>query len=147
MLMLVRGMLKYIYSSFAPNADKMAVDLLKTADRYCTDSLKIDCELLLCEMLRNETMNIRCTVDLLHLADTHNATRLRVCCMHPLFAHSTMIIKLWKDSVQRIPTLSLLNSFVCEYNITKQMKEEFSNTKYRLLPRVENTLAIAITSI
>ena len=105
----VREMLMYIYTDTAPNANKMAADLLAAADKYDLGRLQ-----LICEDVLSRELNVNNIVEVLELADEHNAEHLKKRCMEFLHMHAAEIAKSpnWKAVKQSNPAFHLLDCYI-----------------------------------
>ena len=70
------AILTYIYTGKVNDIDKTAYDLLPKANEYQLEGLKATCEEALIKALTSQTV-----IDILLMADTHNAQNLRESCM------------------------------------------------------------------
>jgi len=91
---LMEETLTFIYTGKAPNVDQMASELLFPADKYQLDHLKLMCEEVLCRNVKVENV-----VDVLVLADKHNANQLKTVCLKFIATHAseTMQTPSWKS--------------------------------------------------
>ena len=91
---LMEETLTFIYTGKAPNVDQMASELLFPADKYQLDHLKLMCEEVLCRDVKVENV-----VDVLVLADKHNANQLKTVCLKFIATHAseTMQTPSWKS--------------------------------------------------
>ena len=72
----MKTILTYMYTGKVENIDKSALDLLPKAEEYQLEGLKVMCEEALSKMLTAETV-----IDVLVMADTHNAQNLKQSCL------------------------------------------------------------------
>jgi len=91
---LMEETLTFIYTGKSPNVDEMASKLLFPADKYQLDHLKLMCEEVLCRDVKVENV-----VDVLVLADKHNANQLKTICLKFIATHAseTMQTPSWKS--------------------------------------------------
>ena len=91
---LMEETLTFIYTGKSPNVDEMASELLFPADKYQLDHLKLMCEKVLCRDVKVENV-----IDVLVLADKHNANQLKTICLQFIAtnASETMQTPSWKS--------------------------------------------------
>ena len=70
------AILTYMYTGEVNNVDRIAYDVLPKAEEYQLEGLKVTCEAALSKVLAAHTV-----IDVLLLADTHNAQTLRQSCL------------------------------------------------------------------
>ena len=80
--------LTYMYTGKVENIDKVACELLPKAEEYQLEGLKVQCEEALSKSLTAETV-----IDILLMADTHNAGNLKQSCLAFLTGHITDVKK------------------------------------------------------
>ena len=76
--------LTYMYTGKVENIDEVACELLPKAEEYQLEGLKVNCEEALSKSLTAETV-----IDILLMADTHNAGNLKQSCLAFLTGHIT----------------------------------------------------------
>lgn len=84
----LQEILHFIYTSKAPNLDQMAHDLLKAADKYALETLKLMCEEALIGNISIET-----AVETLKFADRHSANQLKAYAKNFITANITEVMK------------------------------------------------------
>lgn len=85
----VKEMLTFMYTDEAPNLSQMQHTLLSLADKYNLVKLKAMCERELYDSLATENV-----VDVLVLADQHNASQLKDACFRFIAGHTPEVMKL-----------------------------------------------------
>ena len=90
--------LTYMYTGKVENIDKSALDLLPKAEEYQLEGLKIMCEEALSKTLTAETV-----IDVLVMADTHNAQNLKQSCLTFITKNITDVKKssAWREEKLR----------------------------------------------
>ena len=88
------AILTYMYTGEVNNVDRIAYDVLSKAEKYQLEGLKVICEEALSKMLAAYTV-----VDVLLLADTHNAQTLRQSCLEFIAKNIVEVKKLsmWSE--------------------------------------------------
>ncbi|KAL9923992.1 protein roadkill-like [Glossina fuscipes fuscipes] len=95
-------MLRFIYTSEAPNLDRMADDLLAAADKYALDNLKVMCAKALCAKLSVET-----AAEILILADLHSIDQLKAQTIRFILTNATDVMETqgWQNMIIMHPHL------------------------------------------
>ena len=90
----ISDMLAYIYTGCAPNLDTLVKDLLKVADKYELSEL-----FAMCEDKLKADMKVANVIELLILADMHNASRLKGTCLNYIRQNSAAVLNTsqWKE--------------------------------------------------
>lgn len=98
----MREMLLYMYTGFAPNLDSMSQVLIAAAEKYDLERLKVQCEQSLCHALTSD--NACCT---LVLADLYSAEQLRLHAINFINMHATEVMASdgWDQLVKQHPHL------------------------------------------
>ena len=84
----VQELLTYIYTGEAPNLKEMPQDLLKIAEKYDLQHLKI-----MCGEVLYHSLNVSNVVDTLLLADLHSIRQLKSACLSFAAAHFSEVTK------------------------------------------------------
>lgn len=98
----LREMLRFIYTGKSSNLDKMEADLLSAADKYDLERLKVMCEESLCSNLSVES-----AAEVLILADMHSANQLKAHAIEYINTHATDVMETigWKEMIRSQPHL------------------------------------------
>ena len=84
----IEEMLRYIYTGEVKDINLIACELLRVADKYFLEGLKLICEDTLCENLSVENV-----LEMLSLADLHNAKTLRTKAIEFSIEHAKELIQ------------------------------------------------------
>jgi len=80
-------LLVYVYTDKAPHLDVMATDLLKAADMYELEHLKVMCEVSMRQTLDSDT-----AAELYALSDMYHAKQLRIAAVDHVINHTTEVL-------------------------------------------------------
>jgi len=121
----VSDLLTFIYTDTAPNADKLALELLEAAEKYNIVRLKAVCEAELAKHL-----DIDNVIDRLIVADTYRADQLKEAALHCITKHASDIVTTehWETLCKEHPGLVKI---ICERFAShiKHLKTAVHNTQ------------------
>ena len=104
--------LTYMYTGKVENIEKMACELLPKAEEYQLEGLKAKCEEAL-----SKTLTVETVIDILLMADTHNAKNLKQSCF-AFIAKNIVIVKTtqpWREDGLKMGTNTNLHTEVLDY--------------------------------
>jgi len=106
---ILKAILKFIYGGEVDNLEKNAVELLKAAGMFILEDLKILCE----KYLVTNYMKLDNVIDVVVMAETHNADSLKKAAMEMIVANNEDIVKQvgWKGKLANSSKLLLLEIF------------------------------------
>jgi len=103
---ILKAILKFIYGGEIDNLEKNAVDLLKAAGMFILEDLKTVCE----KYLLANYMKVDNVIDVLVMAETHNAVSLKKAAIEMIVDNKDDIVKQvgWKDKLANSSKLLLI---------------------------------------